>query len=997
MSIFRSNIEKMKTSKFFVLFFGLSLFLLSLVCARENSSENTGSRSIDWETLMHDPWVDSVMNTLTPTEKLSQLFLVTTYSNRDVAYENQLVEFVEKNRVGGVIFFQGGPVRQANLTNRLQEAANVPLFVAMDAEWGLAMRLDSTVRFPYNMALGAIAEPSLIYETGAAIARHCKRSGVHIDFAPVIDVNNNPANPVINFRSFGENREEVRWRGYEFVKGMQDEGVIAVAKHFPGHGDTGTDSHLDLPIIRHDRARLDSVELYPFRFLIDQGVGGVMVAHLNVPALDTGGIATTLSEKVVTGLLKNELGYNGLVFTDALNMKGVTKYYDPGVVDMKAFIAGNDVLLFSEDVPKAIEEIRKAIRNGDITSEEIDMRCRKTLAAKLWVGLDHYKPVETRHLVEDLNTSMDSYLNMQLAEASLTMLNNKNGLLPLNELDTLKIACVSVGVSGLTKFQKVVSRYTGVDNFALPKTATADEVKNLQSKLLGYNLILTGLHGMAVYPRNNFGVSENELSFLQWVAASGKGVITVFGNPYLLAGIENVTSAEGLIVAYQETDFTQMTAAELIFGGIGAAGHLPVSIGDIYNQGEGFDSQGGLRFKYTLPEEVGIPEGALKRIDSLVYYAIDQKAIPGCQVFVAKDERVIFNKTYGYHTYDNIVKVQNDDLYDLASVTKVSGALPGLMKLYEEGKFDLEATLGTYLPYFHRGNKKQLTFREILAHQAGLKPWISYWEATIKKNGKFKRKTLSYEKDEDYPTEIVDGLYIHQAYKKKIYKAIRKSEVGEKKYLYSGLVFYLFPDIIEHITGQSFTEYIYGNFYRPLGARSLTWNPSEKFPLNKIVPTEYDSLFRKTQVQGTVHDEGAAVMGGVSSNAGLFANANDLAKLIQMYANYGEYGGRRYLKEETVREFTRIQYPENENKRGLGFDRPVSEPTGNGNTAKSVSQASFGHSGFTGTFVWADPAYRLVYVFLSNRVYPTRENRKLYQFNTRTDIHEVVYEAINSR
>lgn len=987
----------MKIIKYFLLYLGIGLLSFLSAYGTGKTRQNEGSGSIGWEALMHDPWVDSVLNALTPTERLAQLFMVAAYSNRNPAYERGLVDFVAKNKVGGVIFFQGGPVRQANLNNRLQEVANVPLLVAMDAEWGLSMRLDSTVRFPYNMALGAITEPNLLYETGAAIARHCKRLGVHIDFAPVMDVNNNPVNPVINFRSFGENREEVKWRGYEFAKGLQDEGVMAVAKHFPGHGDTGTDSHLDLPVIRHSRARLDSVELYPFRFIIDQGVGGIMVAHLNVPALDTGGIATTLSKKVVTDLLKGELKNKGLVFTDALNMKGVTKYFEPGIVDLKAFLAGNDVLLFSENVPRAIEEIQNAVRKGEVSREDIDNRCRKILAAKLWAGLDHYQKVDAKHLIEDLNTPGDDYLNMQLSEASVTLLNNKNGLIPLDKLDTLKIACVSMGVNQNTKFQDVVRRYTGVDYFNLPKGATDENEKTLRKELSAYNLILVGLHGMAVYPRNNFGVTGVEISFLEWVAGSGKGVISVFGNPYLLANIKNFSDAEGLIATYQETDFTQLTAAEVIFGGIGARGRLPVGVDEQYVQGSGMDSHGDVRFKYTLPEEVGIPQGALKRIDSLVNYAIVHKAIPGCQVFVARNERVIFRKAYGYHTYDSLEEVHNDDLYDLASVTKVSGALPGLMKLYEEGKFDLEATLGTYLSYFRHSNKRHMTFREILAHQAGLKPWIAFWKTAIKKNGKFKRKTFSYVANENYPTEIVDGLYLHKDYKKKIYKAIKKSKVGEKKYLYSGLVFYLFPDIIEHISGKSFTDYMYDNFYKPLGAWSLGWNPAEKFPLEKIVPTEYDSLFRKTQIHGTVHDEGAAMMGGVSSNAGLFANANDLAKLIQMYANYGVYGGRRFLKEETLREFSRCQFPENDNRRGLGFDRPLPVPTDSGNSAKSVSQSSFGHSGFTGTFVWADPAYKLVYVFLSNRVYPTRENRKLYQFNTRTNIQEVVYEAIDGK
>ncbi len=972
------------------------------------------AQSIPWLKYEHDQWVDSVMNALTPTQRLAQLFMVAAYSNRDKTYDDQLAEYVVKNDIGGVIFFQGGPVRQARLTNRLQENSKTPLLVAMDAEWGLNMRLDSTMRFPYGMALGAITNQHLIYETGAAIARQCKRLSVQINFAPDVDINNNPENPVINFRSFGEDRDQVAQRGIEYARGMQDNGVLPVIKHFPGHGDTSVDSHLDLPVIPYTMKRLDSLEIYPFRKAINAGAGGVMVAHLSVPAIDSTGIATTLSKSAVTNLLKEKMGFKGLVFTDALNMKGVSKYYDPGVVDLKALLAGNDVLLFSEDVPKAIEQIQLAIKNKQITQQEIDARCRKILALKRWTGLNQFQPIETSHLVEDLHDPADQYLNIQLTQSYLTLLKNDLGFIPIKGLKDLKIASVDVGTTDATVFQQAIDKYAQVDHYSIGMDASTGEYAALWQKLNQYDLIIAGLHNMAVYPKNDFGVSIKAMTFLSWVAKADESIITVFGNPYFLDKVENIEQARGLMVAYQETDQSQSLAAQLIFGGIGADGHLPVSIGEKFKLGDGLSSTGGMRFKYTMPEELGLDSHMLhQRVDSLVTAAIQDRAIPGCQVVVAKDNKVIWHRSYGYQTYDSLTAVQENDLYDLASLTKVSGALPCLMKLYEEGKFDINATLGTYLPYFRHGNKKNITFREILAHQSGMVAWIPYWQSTLRGNasypwksrwdssatnqGKFKWHTFQQDSSASYPIKVTDNMWLYKNYRKKIYRAIRKSKLGEKKYVYSGLTFYLFPQIIANITGEKYTDYLYNTFYIPLGAYTLRYKPEQEFSLDRIVPTEYDSLFRKEQIHGTVHDEGAAMMGGISSNAGLFAEANDLAKLFQMYCNYGEYGGHRFLKEETVKTFAQCQYCDQGNRRALGFDRQLPEPSNDGNTAKMASDISFGHSGFTGTFAWADPKYHLVYVFFSNRVYPTRANTKLYYMNTRTNVQEVFYEAIEQQ
>ncbi|MFC2125893.1 glycoside hydrolase family 3 N-terminal domain-containing protein [Bacteroidota bacterium] len=968
------------------------VLLFWLIFQAELVKGQSGS-SIPWDSLINHPWVDSVFNSMSFEERLGQLFMVDAYSDRSAKYEEQLIKYITDNHIGGILFLQGGPERQAILTNKLQEAAGKPLLIAADAEWGLAMKMDSTVKFPYQMTLGAIRDQSLIYLMGASIARQCRRLGIHINFAPVADVNNNPLNPVINFRSFGESREDVAHRSWQYAKGMQDYKVLSVAKHFPGHGDTETDSHLDLPVVSHNFSRLDSIELYPFKYCIEKGIGGVMIAHMKVPALDPSGTPTSLSGNVITGLLKDSLNFKGLSFTDALNMKGVASQYEPGDVEMHSIIAGNDILLLSEDVPLAIEKIKKAIESGKINSKIIDERSRKILALKKWAGLDRYNPVDLDSLYLDLHLPHDDLINEKLAESSITLLENKD-IIPIQGLDTLKIATLSIGRLNESKFQKTLSNYTKVTPFNISKHASQADFDNLLIKLGNYDLVIAGLHSVALYPRDNFGIPESTLRFVSQLSKSGRAIIAIFGNPYLLESINTIEQAEGLLVAYQETDFSQIAAAEAIFGGIPVSGKLPVNIGEKYPAGTGLELENIIRFNYTLPENIGIETGSLNRIDSLANLAIRERATPGCQVLVAKDGNIIFRKCYGYHTYDSLRPVQYEDLYDLASVTKVSGALPCLMKLYEEGRFDLEASIGDYIPYFKKGNKKKITFREILAHQSGLVSWIPYWKKTVKKNGNFKRKTFSSDSTDEFNIYVIDGLYLHKDYKDKIYKTIRKSKVGNKHYLYSGLTFFLFPKIIENITGEEFEDYLYTNFYHPLGSYNLTFKPYEKVTLDRIVPTEFDSLFRKVQIHGTVHDEGAAMMDGKSSNAGLFSNSNDLAKLFQMYANYGEYGGRRYLNKETLKEFTRYQYPDNHNRRGLGFDKPSLNPENNGNTAKSASPLSFGHTGFTGTIAWVDPEHNLVYIFLSNCVYQTRENKKLLEMNIRTDILEVVYEAM---
>lgn len=947
---------------------------------------------------VNSAWVDSIMEKLTPDERVAQLIMVAAYSNRGEEHKEEIRRLIEEQKIGGLIFFQGDPKAQVDLMNEYQEASEVPLLGAIDAEWGLGMRLDNTINYPFQMALGAIQDNDLIYRMGGEIARQTRRVGLHFNFAPVVDVNNNPNNPVINYRSFGEDKFNVAEKGIAYMRGMQDARILATAKHFPGHGDTDTDSHYALPQINHPVERLDSLELYPFKRMIEAGAGGMMVAHLDIPALDSTGVPSTLSKPIITGLLKKELGFEGLIVTDAMNMKGVTEGNSPGVVDKDAILAGNDLLEFTEDVPKAITEIRKAVNQGLITQDEIDRRVRKILAVKQWAGLDNYTPTPAENLLVDLNTPEAKLLNRKLVEASLTVLKNENNIIPIKNLDGVKIASVSIGAERVTPFQETLKLYADVQHFQVSAKSTPAQVTNVESALEEFDVVIGGIHDSSKYPRNNLNLSSAVQDLVKRLSGTENSIITFFKNPYALNKIDNIEKAPGLVVTYQDSQNTQELAAQLIFGGVGANGRLPVSVGDKFSSGEGFKVEGGLRFGYTLPEEVGMDSEVLYgRVDSLMNQAIEAKATPGGQILVARNQKIVLHKAYGEHVYHDTIRVKLDDVYDLASVTKISASMAALMNLYDQKKFNLDGTLADHLPKFKRSNKSDIGFRDILTHQARFQPWIPFWKNTLRKNGSYRWWTIKKDSSSRYPIRLTDEMFLHRNYPDKIIKEIRKSPLRkEKKYVYSDFFFILAPRVVESRTVEEFPAFLEKRFYGPLGATSVGFNPT--LPKNKIVPTEHDYSFRHEPIHGNVHDEGAIMMGGVSGHAGLFANSNDLAKVLQMYLNMGEYGGKRYINEKTLKEFSRRQFPDSENHRGLGFDKPRYNKEGKSrNTAQDASLSSFGHTGFTGIMVWMDPAEDLLYIFLSNRVSPTRDNHRLYQLNTRTEIHQALYDAIKTK
>ncbi len=1010
-------------------------------------------------------WVDSVFNTLSVDEKIGQLMM--PRGNYSYEYDTaRLYKIVRDYHVGGFVLFRNRPTAQALLVNKLQAMSKVPMMIGMDLEWGMEMRLDSTVRFPYQMTLGAMqGNENMIEEMGLQLAQQCKRMGVHVNYAPVVDINNNPNNPVINYRSFGENREKVTSKALAYMRGLQKGGIITSAKHFPGHGDTGVDSHTDLPVLPHTRNRLDSLELFPYRELIKNGLQGVMIAHLSIPSLDTTkNLASTLSQKIVTDLLRKDLNFKGLVFTDAMDMQGAVKFFPEGTANVKAILAGNDVLETFVDVPAAFNAIKKALEKGEIAQSDIDGRVKRILTAKAWAGLDNYKPLKISNLIEDLNPAKSQALNRRFAEETITLLTNNNSILPLQNLDTLRIASLNIGNPSFgskspTDFQKMVSNYTDVQHFNLDENSADSTVQRVRDSLKNYNLILLAVNGQSVRPAKNYSINPKIQNLVAEFANSSKTIVSLFSNAYTLSKFENLDKAKALMISYQESPqmHESVAAAEVIFGGIGAKGKLPVTVNMTFRYNDGLTTEPIKRFQYAIAENVGIDTKFLNyKVDSIVNEAIRQKATPGAVVLVAKDGKIILHKAYGKHTYEGSARVMTTDLYDLASITKISTSVPAMMKMEDEGKFNLENTLGDLIPSWQNSNKSGLVYKDIFTHQSRLKAWIPFWMDCIdstkmvlvskiykeKYSGKdaigrrfatfweklfsnkkyrqricqaiqtdkqlwkdcvnlvkdptiWKPKTFAYKSSADYTIQITDELWLHKDYDKTLFKAIEDSPLREKKeYVYSDLSYYLYPQIIPRLTGKDFPTFLNDSFYKPLGANSLGFLPRERFTLSKIVPTEYDSLYRKTLIHGRVHDEGASMLGGISGHAGLFGTAQDLAKLMQMYLQKGFYGGKRYINESTLNEWTAYPFSTEVNsRRGVGFDKPDRKRAGI-SAAPSASANSFGHSGFTGTYTWIDPEHQLVYVFLSNRVYPTRNNSKISDLNVRTNINEVIYQAI---
>ena len=940
--------------------------------------------SIDYQA--QESWVDSTYTSLTLEEKIGQLFMVMAFSEQGEKHFDKISKNIVEDNIGGVIFSLGGPHGQTEWLNKFQKKSKVPLLIGMDAEWGVAMRLDSVQAFPWNMTLGAIQNDVLVKDIGHRIGEQAKRLGIHINFAPSVDINTNPKNPIIGNRSFGEDKQNVARKGIAFMQGMHEAGILSSAKHFPGHGDTATDSHLGLPSINFSMERIEEVELYPFKEIINAGVSSVMVAHLDIPAIDAG-IPSSLSQKTVQTLLQDSLQFKGLVITDALNMKGASGISPKYGIDVSAFLAGNDILLIPNDVSVAIKKMKRAFKAKKITEQRLAHSVKKILKAKYLVGLNNNKEISSEFLSDNLNTNKDDYLIAKAMQAAITVVQNKNNVLPLEKTTTY--GYLKLGDDTGLDFRNSLSK-----EIKLHRVNESLSNSEIISNLKDYEKIIIGFHRSNDNPWKASSFSKKEIQLISELVKSHTIILDVFVKPYALSKINTLEGIDGLVVSYQNNIPAQIASADILLGDRKATGKLPVSISSSFPVGMGIELNGPTKIGKGTPESVGIDSNLLNRIDDLALIAIDSLMTPGMQILVARHGKVVFNKSYGFHTYEKKKPVTNTDLYDLASLTKVLATLPLVMKEVDQGKLTLETRLGDLNEEWKQSNKADISIQDMLSHYARLTPWIPFYKETLKKgSSKLNKKFYRKRKSKRFSIPVADHFYGKRDLPELISNQILESELRDSlMYKYSDLPYFFMKDLFENRYNESLEILARDSFYLPLGLNRTTFNPNKNTPNQTIIPSEIDSYYRNQELKGEVHDMAAAMLGGVGGHAGLFSNASEVAVLMQLFLNKGTYAGKRYFSAETFDQFNQCLYCDQGNRRGVGFDKPQLE--GSGSTCGCVPKSSFGHSGFTGTYAWADPENELIYIFLSNRTYPTMDNNLLLKHDIRTRIQQYIYDSI---
>ncbi|MEJ7737785.1 MAG: glycoside hydrolase family 3 N-terminal domain-containing protein [Chitinophagaceae bacterium] len=943
-------------------------------------------------------WVDSVFKSLTEDQRIAQLMVV-RLSERNaggvVWYDKEVTDNIKKYNIGSICLFQGNPVKQADMINAFQSIARTPLMICVDGEWGLGMRFDSVGSLPFQLTMGAMSDASLVYKVGKAMGEQCKRIGIHVNYAPVVDINNNPDNPVINFRSFGEDKYKVGSYGVQIMKGLQDMGVMACAKHFPGHGDVAVDSHFDLPVIKKNIPQLDSLELYPFREAFKAGIGSVMIAHLYIPAIDaTANRASSLSYNNITKLLKENLAYQGLIFTDALEMQGVRKFFPDGAASVESIIAGNDMLCLPGNIPGSIAKIREAIKNKRLSWADINTKVKRVLNAKYTYVLPNIKPINTAYLTRDINNKIPD-LRRLVADNAITLVRNGDpAVFPLPVSQNNKIAYVGIGISGDNAFAKRMRSDYNADIYYFDyKSSTARILSLMEILKKRYDAVVVGVHNYSRYPANNFGISQAAVQLMNNIRQETKSMTLFFGNPYAL---KNVCDAKNVMVCYEDDAIFQDAAIRILQGLQKPVGRLPVTVCEAFTFGTGIIGTNDI--PSVQPATLSFNETKLNRIDSIVHSAILNKATPGCVVLVAKDGKIAYQRSFGYYTYDSLEAVSQESVFDMASVTKIFATTLAVMKLHEEGRLDVKKKLGDYLSWVKGSDKENLPIEDILLHQAGLKSFIPFYKETIdsSRGGLALYTMYSATSVHSHSIRVAEEMYMRNDWLDTMYKRILQSELGPPQhYVYSDNDFIFLGKVVEAITGTTLDQYVKQEFYDRLNLTSTGFKPRERFPMNRIVPTEQEIAFRGQLLRGDVHDPGAAMFGGVAGHAGLFSKAYDLAVLAQMLLNGGSFNGRQLLKNNTINTFTAYHSPVS--RRGFGFDKPEKDNASRKDPypCLSASPLTYGHTGYTGTCVWIDPKYNLIFVFLSNRVNPLGgENTKLLRMNVRANIQETIYKAL---
>lgn len=964
------------------------LCLCSIICSADNNPIKKRKG--------REHYVKEQMSNMSLREMIGQLIMIGCDSDMSPAYTSKILKDIDSNKVGGICFFKGKSENIPPLIKKYNAVCKLPLLISIDGEWGLAMRLTDVTPFPRAMTLGALEEEdyNLVYEMGSLIAKQCKALGIHINFAPDADINLNSANPVINTRSFGQDRYRVAYLAEQYIRGMQDEGVMAVIKHFPGHGDTETDSHKSLPTISHDRNFIDTVDMYPFRYNIKQGVWGVMVGHLDVPAMNKDyNYPACINPDIIQDYLIEDLEFKGLVFTDAMNMKGLTNDYPDGQAQVLALKAGVDVLLMPNNTEQAMNAILQAVEAGTLSEKTIREKCKKVLRWKYDMGISNPTKDATAP-IKALETQAKE-LNRHIADNVLTLLKNDEELLPLQISDSTKLSIVFLDDFNYRTFDTTINSFHAATTHSINSKTTAKQTDSILASLMNSDIIITlASGGVNQTKKENYGISQKKLDAIARIQdLNKKNILVLFANPYALASLDTLCEYNSLVMAYQNTADLQRSVAQAIFGYRSFKGSVPVTGSPNYPCQSGIDKEESQGYEEVV--EAGMKVECFEKIDSIINAGISQKAYPGAQVLIAKDGNIVFNRNAGFQTYDNQTKITDNSIYDLASLTKVMATTLAVMKLYEEGKFSLDDKLSSYLPYLKHSKKSKITIKEALAHTARLKAFLPFWKESLEK-AKQDETLYAHDKygDSAY-LQVCDGLFIKKSYKDEIRKQIVFSPLGDKhKYVYSDLGFILLGDLVEQISGETLDTYLQETFYEPLGLTNTYFNPlSHGMNKENIVPTLEAIDFRHSKLQGFVHDETSALNGGVAGHAGLFSNAKDLFVICQMLLNGGVYDNKRYLEEETIATFNHRYFKKYQNRRALGFDKPlISAPSAH--CSEYCSEESYGHSGFTGTYLWIDPENKTIFIFLSNRVYPDAKSNKLAQMNIRTDIQDLIYESI---
>ena len=918
---------------------------------------------------------------------------IRVYSNKDEDYYKSIDQLIAQYKPGGLTFFQGGPYRQVILTNRWQRLSQTPMLISMDAENGPAMRLDSIIAFPNLMTLGALCNDSLIFQIGLAIGQQCKRLGVHLNFAPVVDVNNNPHNPVINYRSIGENPQQVAYNASLLMQGMQQAGIMTTLKHFPGHGDTETDSHNGLPEIKKQIQDLETNELIPFAYNLSL-TDAVMVAHILIPSLDTvNTLPASLSPVIVNHLLREQMGFRGLIITDALDMKGAGNYKQAGEKEWLAFIAGNDILLLPENIKAAIEKIKNAIDSTIIPYQFLEEKCKRVLAHKYKAGLHDFQPIKTTNLLQDLNQPYYSTIIRDAFKGSLTLINEPVPV-PINPVNYYKILYVPVFAENQA-FGEQMKILFPHEKFILPSLADTVAIRQIFDSIKEYDLLITTIAPPSTFASKNYGLDKDFHSFINALPKNIPGILVLFGCPYIASYFGPLLNHQSIIITYQNNSITGELAANALYGDNAIRGHLPVSIDNNVSSGTGIETEASQVLGFATPSEVDVDEGKLNKVDEIALEGIKKGAYSGCQILLAHHGKVFYYKSFGYLDVTHRVPVKNSDLYDLASITKIAATTLVTMKLYDEHKIDNDTELKDLLPNLKNRKLRNTKITDIMYHQAGLFPWIAYYKATLE-NGVPSKKYYRTQTEPGFEVPVAKNLFLRNDYIDTIISIIDHTPLSQKGlYKYSDLGFILLKFGYENLTKTPFEDYLYTNFYHPLGLSTMVYNPLRWFGHERIAPTLVDTEFRKQLLHGYVHDPAAAMLGGVSGHAGLFAHAFDVARIMQMLLWKGEYNHIRFFQKETVNYFTSNVEDGNNNRRGLGFDKPPKNFKSSSSSVCSLaSPKSFGHSGFTGTYLWYVPVQVLIYVFLSNRIHPSDENEMINKLNIRTRIHQAAYEAI---